>query len=88
MPDKFEPFARQPCLVKPDNNFTLWCPFCDDWRLSDSMVARKKLGLHISSYHPEETRFERGKPPPTLQDVEERNFNANIEEEVVESNSL
>jgi hypothetical protein len=88
MPDKFEPFARQPCLVKPDNNFTLWCPFCDNWRLSDSMVARKKLGLHISSYHPEETRFERGKPPPALHDVKEGNVKGNGKEKVAESHAL
>jgi len=32
------------------------------------MVARKKLGLHISSYHQEEVRFERGEKPPELED--------------------
>ena len=70
MPDKFEPYAREKCVVKPDNAFNLWCPFCDDWKLTDSMVARKKLGLHVSSYHPNEVRFKRGKKPPELEDIE------------------
>jgi len=66
--DKFERFARQRTLIKPDNCYTLWCPFCDEWRLTDSMVARKKLGLHISSYHQEEVRYKRGESPPALED--------------------
>jgi hypothetical protein len=68
--DKFEPFAREKTLVKPDNKFTLWCPFCDKWRLTDSMVARKKLGLHITSHHPEEIRFKRGERPPEIVEEE------------------
>lgn len=66
MADKFEKYARETTIVKPDSGYTLWCPFCDDWRLTDSMVARKKLGLHVSSYHPDEVRFERGMTPPDL----------------------
>lgn len=34
------------------------------------MVARKKLGLHICSYHQEEVRFERGTVPPELEEVD------------------
>lgn len=68
--DKFERFARETTMVKPDSGFTLWCPFCDDWRLTDSMVARKKLGLHVCSYHSEEVRFKRGVKPPSLEEVD------------------
>lgn len=70
MADKFERYAREPTLIKPDNCYTLWCPFCDEWRLTDSMVARKKLGLHICSYHQEEVRFEKGVKPPALEEVD------------------
>ena len=70
MANKLERYAREVTNIKPDNGFVLWCPFCDTWRLQDSMVARKKLGLHITNSHTDEVRFARGTTPPDLVDVD------------------
>ena len=50
----------------PRNGLVLWCPFCDEWTSKDSMINRKRLGLHISGEHPEEVRFKKGEQPPEL----------------------
>jgi len=51
------------------NDYTLWCPFCDRWALADSIVARKKMGLHIANHHHEEVLFSRTEKPPELETV-------------------
>ena len=70
MANKFEHYSREKTVVPPDNKFVIWCPFCDSWRLQDSMVARKKLGLHITNSHQEEVRFAKGVKPPELEPVD------------------
>lgn len=77
MANSFESYARELCVVTPNSGFNLWCPFCDDWQLTDSMVARKKLGQHITSYHPEEVRFRRGEKPPEFDDEEGEDHSGN-----------
>ena len=57
-------------IVKPSSNFFLWCPFCDDCATVDSMIARKRLGIHIVNKHPEEVRFKKGVTPPALEDID------------------
>lgn len=46
----------------------LRCPFCDPWRLNDSISARKKLGLHLVNDHDDEVLFPEGEEPPELRD--------------------
>lgn len=57
--------------VPPSSKYTLWCPFCDDWSCRDSMIARKRLGMHVSNKHPEEVRYPKKYAPPKLVDMED-----------------
>lgn len=61
--------AHEITKVVPSRNYMLHCPFCDKWKLIDSMVARKKLGLHLVNEHDEEVRFKEGIEPPALEEV-------------------
>jgi hypothetical protein len=56
--------------VPPNSKYKLWCPFCDDWSCRDSMIARKRLGMHVSNKHPEEVRFPQKITPPKLMEIE------------------
>lgn len=56
--------------VPPNSKYKLWCPFCDDWSCRDSMIARKRLGMHVSNKHPEEVRFPQKTIPPKLMEIE------------------
>ena len=66
MAKNFEPHARERNQTPVSPGYLVWCPFCDEWTLTDSIVARKKLGMHIGSKHPEEVRFKRGVQPPKI----------------------
>lgn len=67
---QYDKFAVERNKTPVTADHTLHCPFCDDWKLGDSMVARKRLGVHIASYHNFEVSFHRGEQPPSL--VEEK----------------
>ena len=67
MGKKYSEYAAENCRTKPDNDYDLFCPFCDNWKLTDSIVARKKMGMHIANHHHDEVRFERGATPPPLE---------------------
>jgi len=56
--------------IPPNSKYVLWCPFCDEWSCRDSMIARKRLGMHVSNKHPEEVRFQKDTQPPEIVDIE------------------
>lgn len=73
MANALDKHAREKMFTKCDNGFYLWCPFCDldddeCWRLTDSIVSRKKLGMHIVNKHPNEVRFAQGTKPPEYEE--------------------
>lgn len=60
--------GTEPIVTPPNSRFVLWCPFCDEWQVKDSMIARKRLGLHLSDKHPDEVRFRKGVEPPPVEE--------------------
>lgn len=60
--NKKRPITPYVTKIPPDGHYNVWCPYCD-WRLPDSMVARKRMGQHIADNHPEDVRFPLGKEP-------------------------
>lgn len=54
----------------PDRKKMIYCPFCDTWSRQDSMVARKRLGIHITEKHSEEVLFHKDETPPELEDID------------------
>lgn len=65
----FEDSAREKLRTAVNKENFVWCPFCDDWALTDSIVARKRLGLHIANYHADEVLFHKEERPPKLESV-------------------
>ena len=49
-----------------DAGKVLWCPLCD-WRASDSMTTRQRMGLHIADEHYLEIAFPPGEEPDDLE---------------------
>jgi hypothetical protein len=49
-----------------DAGKVLWCPLCD-WRASDSMTTRQRMGLHLADEHYADIAFPVGKEPDDLE---------------------
>lgn len=49
-----------------DAGKVLWCPLCD-WRASDSITARQRMGLHLADEHYADIAFPIGKEPDDLE---------------------
>lgn len=63
--------GKETTKVPPNSKYILWCPFCNEWSCKDSMIARKRLGMHVSNTHPEEVRFGKNIDPPILKDFDD-----------------
>lgn len=61
---RFEASAREKIKTPILEGGKLCCPFCNKWRLSDSAVARKKLGIHLANDHADKVLFAAGTEPP------------------------
>ena len=61
---------KETTKIIPSNQYNLWCPFCDEWKYKDSMIARKRLGLHLVNEHSAEVRFGKNDIPPELRDID------------------
>lgn len=62
-------FILEKTTVPPNSDYTLYCPFCDGWACKDSMIGRKRLGLHVANSHDTEVRFPKDVSPPPLRDI-------------------
>jgi hypothetical protein len=54
--------------VEPSTKMVLWCVFCD-WRHTDSVVGRNRLGQHIANEHYDEIAYRQGVEPSDLEPV-------------------
>lgn len=57
-----------------DTSKNIWCPYCD-WRVSDSMASRRRLGVHVANYHYDEIAYPVGVEPDNLE-KESENYDA------------
>jgi hypothetical protein len=66
-PKKLVPLPEDSDRKQPiDAGKVLWCPLCD-WRASDSMTTRQRMGLHLADEHYSEIAFPPGKEPDDLE---------------------
>lgn len=55
-------FKQPKKRVMVDTANNIWCPLCD-WRASDSMASRRRLGVHLCNYHYDEIAYPVGVEP-------------------------